>query len=223
LRSSRWRIGGIARSCATETEDVDFETLRQTLAAVAPPLQEEERTETTEEGDLPVDYTVSAHPTVFVHVPPLPGATAELTLQNRDDDEQLYSTKFELTGEEGIIGIKIAEPSPSLTVGQDYLWQMLITGDCNTEGKEFRLHTDGWIERVASTGSLANIDQIPLRDRPTLYAEAGIWQDTLSSLGSLMLQYPDDPEVRASWASLMESANLSEFAQAPLLYIHTDE
>jgi len=216
-----WRFGTFDRRCFI-SESIDSEVLRQAFVTVTPRLQEEGAA-AMGRWDLSLEYTVSAHPTVFVHVPSLSEATAMLSLQNEDATEELYSTEFELTGEEGVIGIKIPESSTPLAVEEKYVWQMLVTGDCATGDSRFRLHISGWIERIAPTESLADIGQVPLRDRPALYAEAGIWQDTLSSLGSLMLQYPDDPDVRESWVSLMESADLPEFAQAPLLYIHTDE
>lgn len=221
VRASRWRFGGFARGCAAATEAVDFNDLQQSLAPIAPPVQPNE---SIDPEDVPVDYTVSAHPTIFVRVPDLPGATVGFTLQNEESTEELYATQFELDGTEGgIVGIQIPTSSPSLEVGQKYTWQVLVSSSCGGNSGEFRLTTNSWIERVELQGALMSVSQVPMRDRPALYAEAGVWQETLSSLVELRMQNPSDAEISESWSSLMESVNLGEYSSEPILRIYSEQ
>ena len=206
VRPSRFRVGGFARgSCPPVT-----------IAPVTPPTRPEE---TASDKEAPVDSTASAHPTLFVNIPAeMPGATAQLTLQNEAAEQELYSTKFALTGKPGIVGIRIPESVPPLQVGQKYLWQVSVV--CNANKPQERLFTMSWVERVALDPTVASqINQASLREKSALYAEAGIWQDTLSSLAELRLSNPNDQSVAQDWASLMQSVNLQDFANKPVVQI----
>jgi len=221
VRASRWRFGGFARGCTANPTAVNFANLQQTLAPIAPPLQAGEG---HQGEDSPVDYTISEYPTVFIRVPDLQSATVNFTLQNEDGTEELYATQFDLTGqEEGIIGVQIPTTVAPLEVGQTYAWQVLVSASCGQDSGEFRLNAGSWLKRVAPEGALASIDQVPMRDRPEIYAEAGIWQETVSTLAELRLHAPTDSAIIESWSSLMESVDLGEFATEPILQIYTEE
>lgn len=206
VRPSRYRIGGISRgSCPPVT-----------IAPVAPPMRPEE---ITPEQDAAVDSTTSAHPTLFVNIPDgLPATTAQLTVQNEAGDQELYSTSFTLSGKPGIVGIRIPDTAPALEVGQKYLWQVSVT--CDPSKPEDQLFAMSWVERVALDSDLARqVNQATPREKSTLYAEAGIWQDTVSTLAELRLSNPNDPSVAQDWASLMQSVNLSDLANKPVVQI----
>lgn len=209
VRPSRFRVGGFARGSCPPVS----------IAPVTPPTQPEE---ISSKEEAPVDSTASAHPTLFVNIPTeIPGATAELTLQNEAGDQQLYSTTFPLTGKPGIVGIRIPDSVPPLQVGQKYLWQVSVA--CNPNKPEERLFAMSWVERVALDPTVASqINQASLREKSALYAEAGIWQDTLSTLAELRLSNPNDQAVAQDWASLMQSVNLQDFANKPVVQIAGD-
>lgn len=220
IRASRWRFGGFARACAAETNALDINALQQAFTPVAPPLQPGE-TESSE--DAPVDLTVSAHPTILVRVPDLPGATLTVTLQNEDATAELYATQVELTGnEKGIVGIQVPTDVAPMEVGQKYAWQAMISASCGAGLGNFRLSTGSWLERVEPDSQLATVDQLPLRDRPNIYASAGIWQETVSTLAELRLQEPNDGQLNESWSSVMESVGLDALAADPILLIHAE-
>jgi hypothetical protein len=186
------------------------------IAPVTPPIRPEE---SSSDKEAAVDSTASAHPTIFVNIPAeVPAATAQLTLQNEAGDQELYSTTFALTGKPGIVGIRIPDSVPPLQVGQKYLWQVSVA--CNPNKPEERLFAMSWVERVALDPTVASqINQATLREKSALYAEAGIWQDTLSTLAELRLSNPNDQSVAQDWASLMQSVNLQDFANKPVVQI----
>jgi len=206
VRSSRYRIGGFSRGSCPPVD----------ITAVAPPTRPEER---APGQDVAVDSTTSAHPTLFVNIPAeLSGTTAELTIQNEAGDQELYATTFKLTGKPGIVGIRIPNTAPPLTVGQKYLWQVSVA--CSSENSENRLHTSSWIERVSLDGSLASrLERATAREKPALYAEAGVWQDTVASLAELLYSNPNDQSLVQDWASLMQTVNLNDFANKPIVQI----
>jgi hypothetical protein len=50
-----------------------------------------------------------------------------------------------------------------------------------------------------------------------VYAKAGIWQETISILAQLRHDRPSDRNINAAWKELLESVNLTEIANAPLV------
>jgi hypothetical protein len=49
------------------------------------------------------------------------------------------------------------------------------------------------------------------------YNEKGIWYDAVTSLAQQRLQKPQDVRLQKDWSDLLESANLEEISQQPLL------
>jgi hypothetical protein len=52
-----------------------------------------------------------------------------------------------------------------------------------------------------------------------LYANAGIWQDSIATLARLRTSRPNDPELKADWEALLktEGTELAEVVSAPFL------
>ncbi|NEQ98435.1 MAG: DUF928 domain-containing protein [Cyanothece sp. SIO2G6] len=216
--SSPFRFGGFARACASVDGAMDVNALQQTFAPVAPPIQAAEDMTTAE---TPVDQTALAHPTILVRVPDSPGATLTFTLQDEAATTELYMTQFELTGaEKGIVGIQIPATAAPLEVGQTYAWQALLSSSCGPNLGDFRISIGSSLERVELDGQLEAIEQAPMSDRLAMYAEAGIWQETVSTLAALRLENPDDVAMNEAWSSLMQLVELGELAADPILQIH---
>ncbi|HEY9606057.1 MAG TPA: DUF928 domain-containing protein [Allocoleopsis sp.] len=206
VRSSRYRIGGFSRGSCPAVD----------ITAVSPPTRQEER---SPGNDVAVDSTTSSHPMLFVNIPAeLSGKTAEFSVQDEAGNQELYSTKFNLTGKPGIVGIRVANTASPLAVGQKYLWQVSVA--CEPGNSENRLYASGWIERVPLDSSLATqIEKATLREKLDLFAKAGIWQDTLATLAELRYTNPNDSALAQDWASLMQTVNLNNFANQPIVQI----
>lgn len=218
VRDSRWRVPGLRRGgCSGDTTENVAELHRELMPVVPPLLDPQGEIESA----APVELTVSAHPTILVQVPYLPEATVYFGLQNEDGTEVLYTTEFELINEQaGIVGLQVPSTAPPLEAGQTYMWQLALVSSCGEGIGEIQLITNGWLERTLHADSLTSIEQVPLRDRPALYAEAGVWQEMVSSLAELRLQNPNDGELNETWASLMESVGLEDLANEPILHVY---
>ena len=215
VRASRWRVPGLRRGGCSENAVENAAELHHELMPVVPPFDDQQG------SAAPVDLTVSAHPMILVRVPNLPETTAYFGLQNEDGTEELYLTEFELIDEQaGIVGLQVPSTAPPLETGQKYMWQFALRSSCSEGVGEVQLVTNGWLERIEPTDTLASVEQVPLHDRPNLYAEAGIWQEMVSSLAELRLQNPDDSELAETWASLMESVGLENLANEPILQVY---
>ena len=209
VRPSLYRIGGFTRgSCSSKD-----------LTVVSPPTRPEERSPRQNVESVAVDSTISSHPTLFVNIPPeVSASTAELLVQNEAGDREIYYTTLNLTGKPGIVGIRIPNTAPPLEVGRKYQWQFSVL--CDPKDPTDRLSTASWIERVSIDPTQASrIDRATPRERLSLYAEAGIWQDMVSTLAELLYSNPNDQSLAQDWASLMQSVNLNNFANQPIVQI----
>lgn len=209
LRPSVYRIGGFTRGSCSPKD----------ITVISPPIRPEEGYPKPNVESVAVDSTVSAHPTLFVNIPAeVSATTAELLVQNEAGDREIYDTTFKLTGKPGIVGIRIPNTAPPLEVGQKYQWQFSVL--CDPNDSTDRLSTSSWIERVSIDPTLASrIERATPREQLSLYAEAGIWQDMLSTLGELLYSNPNDQSLVQDWTSLMQTVNLNNFATQPIVQI----
>jgi hypothetical protein len=54
-------------------------------------------------------------------------------------------------------------------------------------------------------------------DRPAVYAQAGIWHETLTSLADLYRKAPNNSQVVTNWRDLLTSVGLDKIAREPLI------
>ncbi|MGD1908105.1 MAG: DUF928 domain-containing protein [Leptolyngbyaceae cyanobacterium] len=206
-RSSRYRVGGFRRggTCLAEGSEV---------TPLSPPLLTEEL---EAEDDLPVDVTTADRPVFFVHVPELEAPTpAQFTLQNEAGTEELANITFELSGEDGVVGLQPADLSQELVIGDIYYWQMAV--QCSADSPDENPVVSGWITVAENVDSAEGSNY----DQAIALVEAGIWQDAVTLLAQARLEATD---VEAStvadedWQAVMEGVGLTDFADAPIVEI----
>ncbi|HIK54470.1 MAG TPA: DUF928 domain-containing protein [Synechococcales cyanobacterium M55_K2018_004] len=198
VRPSRQRIGGFARgSCVETNTPLD-------LTAVQPAVNRQ--------GQLDIETTVSARPVLFVYIPRTTAKQASLIFSQ--EDRANIESRITLPGRPGVIGITLPV---ELQVGKPYHWSLALV--CDEEGTSTDpAFIEGWLQRQALDPALARtIERTAQRDRPALFARSGYWQDTLTALATLHLENPADASLRADWASLMQSVNLTALANEPVI------
>jgi hypothetical protein len=165
-----------------------------------------------------IGLTVAANPTFFFHIPQPTTKAVEFTLQD-SDDQVVYETSMDLSDVPGIVSVSLPRESlasPSLEVGKTYKWNFAIVCDTTDRGQDIVL--EGWIQRNELTPTLANeLEKAAPKDRPSIYADAGFWYDTVASLAQLREANPNDPQLAEDWTTLLQSIGLDAIAQAPLV------
>lgn len=165
--------------------------------------------------------TVAERPSFFVYVPQSPARTAVFLLLSDDDTEVVYETTFALPSTAGVVRFDLPNDAPNLQVGKQYHWY--ITTLCNTTaGLSGSPSVEGWVERIVPDVTLTKALQKTLPgNRPNLYAEAGIWHETLATLVELQQQFPQNTRFLQDWREVLKSVGLDAVAAAPLITANT--
>ena len=165
--------------------------------------------------------TVSGNPTLFWYVPKTEAKSAEFVLFDKDFDKdgeklnEIYRTTVAVKGTPGIVKLSIPA-SVSLERGKQYLWTFTVI--CNSVSEPDPL-VAGAIERTAlnwmEESKLAAAKE-PL-EKAEVYAEAEVWQETLSLMAQLRYERPYDFRVNNAWRELLSSVQLDAIASEPLV------
>lgn len=166
--------------------------------------------------------TTSPYPRFFWFLPKNNATQVEFTLHEGTEETPnrtlIYKTTFAASGTPGIASLTLPSDAgiPPLQVGKDYHWSVTLI--CNPEQPQSSLNVDGWVQRVAVEPGLQNqLARATPRDRVSLYAQNGLWFDTLTTLAELSCARPNNPEVTKSWATVLKSVKLDAIAGQPLL------
>jgi hypothetical protein len=162
--------------------------------------------------------SASQEPTLLVYVPETSATLLELTLENEDGTEILYQQTLDAPASAGIVKLNLADyASAPLERGTLYRWYVSLI--CDTEDLSRNAVVAGWVEPVEPSPALVNsLQQADPQDHPRLYAEAGIWYDTLQALVDLHQSQPQNAMLAADWQALLQSVGLdAAIAEAPLI------
>lgn len=166
--------------------------------------------------DTNLGLTAEKYPTFFWFVPPTPARTAEFVLSN-EKKQEVYKTTFAITGSPGVISVALPASAtlPPLELNKNYSWTFsLICDSSDASAVDF---VQGWVQRIALSSTVENqLAQAAPRDRPAIYAGAGIWNDTLKSLSELRRANPRDRALTNDWETVLKSVGLDIVAKAPL-------
>lgn len=160
--------------------------------------------------------TFAKHPTFFWYVPPSPVKTAKFVILDRKERKLFYETTLKLPNQAGIISFTLPENAPQLAVGKTYQWYLTIV--CDPEDSSENPSVDGWVERIQPELPLSQaLAKADLRKQPTLYAEAGIWHEALTTLVKLRSSEPNSLKTRLDWREFFKSVGLSAIASEPTI------
>jgi len=109
--------------------------------------------------------------------------------------------------EPGIQRIRLADHGVTLQPGLDYQWFVRVIP--NPDQRLYDRVVGGGIERVEPSAELdAKLSAAPPADAHYLLAEAGIWYDALDSLSAQIEAAPDNENLRAQRAALLDQVGL---------------
>lgn len=159
--------------------------------------------------------TIAERPTFWVYVPYAPNSSLSLEFSLKDGDKAIYSETFSLTNTPGIVSIHLPDTVSNLEVDKSYTWHFKVKGNC--EGQPYR-EVYGRVVRVALSSELKDkVEKVNPNERLKLYAENGLWFDTLTTLIELRRTKPKDQQLKTDWSDLLKQVNLEELISKPIV------
>lgn len=163
--------------------------------------------------------TIAERPTFWFYVSEQVKSTTPVEFMLVDDQENtVYKDSFEVTVSPGIIGIKLPQNVSALEIGKRYHWTLSVV--CNPGNSRETANVDGEVWRVDKPGLQQKLDGVSGRDRILLYAENGLWYDTLTNLIELRRQNSQDAQLAKDLEDLLRQSpdiGLDKIANEPVL------
>jgi hypothetical protein len=125
-----------------------------------------------------IGRTVAARPTFFVYVPPTSSKQVFFSLQDENRNSH-YQTTLKISGQGGIVRVTLPADAPELEIGKNYMW-FLATVEPGDILRPDSRGVSGWVKRVEPPSSSAQNSSLTPLKLATLYAESGIWYDTVA-------------------------------------------
>lgn len=150
-----------------------------------------------------IGKSASTHPTFAWHVPDADTYPVQFRLYEYDGTKNNGKgktiVKETLSSTPGIMTYALSPDSPGLTVGQKYIWQVILICNPNSPSQSLVIGTGINIVNPSSeiTTKLNKLNDPSVR--ADIYAEAGLWYDALAEVAS----NPQDPQAQAFTTELI--------------------
>ncbi len=156
--------------------------------------------------------TVASHPTFFVHVPHTSAQKVFLNIQD-ENEEDSYQTVLPISGQSGIISVTLPQEAPPLKMGKNYQWSLALM--CEDRLKPDSPIVMGSVTRVQPKMQLSEkLNGMAQIEQAALYAEAGIWYETIATLAQLRQEQPGNSNLLSIWEEVLSSVGLDSLAKA---------
>lgn len=171
----------------------------------------------------PVPQTISERPTIYFLIPELDG---EVSFTLWEDDikfakgKRIYRATFYLKSKAGIIAFKIPEHVQGLKLDTNYAWEFSRVPKIENLQE---LKVIGSMRRVLPNQNLVTqLKGVSLPvERAALFAQEGIWYETVQALAEALQDNPTKSEIVGEWNELLKSANLNRVL--PHTFVKTNE
>jgi hypothetical protein len=166
--------------------------------------------------DTNFGQTLDEYPTFYWYIPDVPAEGAEFVLLDEQDNE-VYVADYQLSGQPGLIRLSLPDQAglPPLEVGQNYRWYFSLI--CDRLDRSGDLFTEGWVRRIEDPDLTEQAADLSEGDRAVLYAESGIWYDTLNILAQMRRAQPDSLAIHESWSIFLDSVGLTDYVDEPFI------
>lgn len=167
--------------------------------------------------------TVSELPTLFVYIPPNKAQGAEIGIED-EQGNVIYKTTLKQEFASGIFSFALSrQPDVKpLALNKNYKWYFQLICNFNEQSRDD--YVESWIQRVPVSDSLktqlqqasVNPRSSRYRDRAEIYAQAGIWYETLENLALARRVHPNDSVLLKEWTDLLKQIKLIDLVGEPL-------
>ncbi|MDZ8226756.1 DUF928 domain-containing protein [Nostoc sp. ChiVER01] len=162
--------------------------------------------------------TLAERPTFWFYIPYERGRL-KLILKDEGKSTIVARVNYEVNKGGGIMGFPIPETSPALEVNRAYRWQVSFSCEPNIEPSFTGVQ--GVVERVAKNEAFKTklTSTTTIQGQINLYANQGLWHETISTLIQLRRSKPTEQELKQDWSDLLSNTHveLAGFISEPLV------
>jgi hypothetical protein len=204
LDAPKASASGITRSGCTDTDKI-------CLIALLPDLKLE---------TSPVPQTISERPTIYLLTPKVENGTIRLRIFDESGltTKRVYSKVFSINNQDGIVAFKIPDDAPILEINKKYKLEFQVVYQPRAIDKNDK-SVFGYIKRVSPSPKL--VEQLKTTTKPielaALYAQEGLWFETMQTLAEAQLTLHQNPEVTQEWLELLKSAKINRALAFPIV------
>lgn len=156
--------------------------------------------------------TVSEQPSLYWYISTPTSLPVELTVMDPTTPQPVLEIRVAAPIEAGIHRLRLSDHGVRLAPGVAYRWYVAVVPDAGRRSRD--ILAGGAIQRIIPPGEVAaKLGQARREELPSVYAEAGLWYDALSTMSELIESAPDDTELRRQRAALLSQIGLSLAAE----------
>ena len=165
--------------------------------------------------------TVQEQPSLYWYLSGLTTDPIEFTLIEDQAIKPILETRITPPSQPGIRRVRLGDYGVRLKPGIEYKWFVAVVVDPENRSKD--LLAGGVIERVEPPGEIrARLAQAGKELAPNIYAEAGIWYETMSAVSDMIDASPNESALHTQRASLLQQVGLPEVADYDKRYVRAD-
>lgn len=164
--------------------------------------------------------TTVARPDFFWYMPATTQGEVTFVLREAGGEQSLiYSATFPAKGQEGIAQLSLPNGLGAIELKPNQPYQWSVRLDCEPgDNQSFKQAFTSTIQRRLPDSTLAAQLKVASRlKQAEIYAENGIWNDSLSALVALQCSVATRDQGLEHWSGLLTSVDLEYFAQIPML------
>ena len=152
--------------------------------------------------------TTSEQPSLYWFISKETSLPVELTVMDPQGVQPILETRLPAPVTAGVHRIRLSDFNVHLAPGAAYRWFVSVVPDPDRRSKD--ITAGGAIERVEMPEGLkAKVAQAAKSDLPSVYAEAGIWYDTVTAISELIEAAPQDQALHKQRTALLSQVGLT--------------
>jgi hypothetical protein len=164
--------------------------------------------------------TTSDHPSCSWYLSKPVSVPMKFTLVEPGVPKPLYEKQID-SPKVGMTQIALPKDRPELRTGRPYAWSVTLV--CNSRRPSANPFFYSWIERVPTTpavsqqlaqvNSESNSPVQTLREQALIYAQAGLWYNTLETISQALTTNSNNQSVQEDFLALLDQVGLTEVAK----------
>jgi hypothetical protein len=152
--------------------------------------------------------TLAEYPTLLIYVPDIDLNELEIKFELYTDGYKTqHSEDIVIKNGDRIVIIDFSKLSslPPLEYNKIYQWQFSLYNKQDEYGESI----GGIIERIKPNSEIKHkLNTASLQELPAIYADNGVWYDSIASLAKLRCLDPNNLDVASNWRSLLQLERL---------------